>query len=340
MPDELPLTSLLSQALIALTIEIDNEMERRLPHVTSRHGASGVGGPWLISLAMWADFLRHLGDGQLPVLEVYRRAGLDPRTVTGYLGLERWGYVLHRPDANDSRPKVPKKDWVVIPTTTGRRWHETYPDAIAAVEQRWSERHGVAAVAALRDALDARLAGARPMPQYLPVVRRDLRTIVATPEPPEPPRIGLVGMLARALMAITLDLEAALPVAMPIGGNVLRVVPDGGVLVRDLPRLTGTSKEAVSFMITPLERAGLARIEPDGKAKRLDLTDAGRAARAEYERVVGAVDDDALRAALAPIDVSPTPRYEGGGWRAQVKVPDTLPHHPVVLHRGGYPDGS
>ena len=27
-------------------------------------------------------------------------------------------------------------------------------------------------------------------------------------------------------------------------------------------------------------------------------------------------------------------------WRATTRRPDTLPHHPMVLHRGGYPDGS
>jgi hypothetical protein len=27
-------------------------------------------------------------------------------------------------------------------------------------------------------------------------------------------------------------------------------------------------------------------------------------------------------------------------WRSEVKRPKTLPHFPMVLHRGGYPDGS
>ena len=101
MTDQLPLTTLLSRALIALTIDIDTEMEIRLPHFTTSHGSSnpGFGAPWLISLAMWADFLHHLGSGPLSIADVYRRAGLDARTV-GYFGLERWGYVLLRPDAN------------------------------------------------------------------------------------------------------------------------------------------------------------------------------------------------------------------------------------------------
>jgi hypothetical protein len=29
-----------------------------------------------------------------------------------------------------------------------------------------------------------------------------------------------------------------------------------------------------------------------------------------------------------------------GTWRANRPPPATLPHHPVVSHRGGYPDGS
>jgi hypothetical protein len=28
------------------------------------------------------------------------------------------------------------------------------------------------------------------------------------------------------------------------------------------------------------------------------------------------------------------------GWRASVGKPATLPHYPMVLHRGGFPDGS
>lgn len=27
-------------------------------------------------------------------------------------------------------------------------------------------------------------------------------------------------------------------------------------------------------------------------------------------------------------------------WRAKIPQPSTLPHYPMVLHRGGYPDGS
>ena len=337
----LPLTTLLSRALVALTIDIDTEMEVRLPHFTTSHGSSnaGVGAPWLISLAMWADFLRHLASGPLPVAEVYRRAGLDGSKVQGYLGLERWGYVRVGPDPDDPRPKVPKKQWLVSANANGRRWHETYPGVIAEVEQRWERAHGGDVIDELRRALDAAVDPTMPMPQYLPVVTGDLRTHVGRADPPEPPRIGLVGLLARALLGPTLRLEAELPLSLPVLANAVRVTDDEGVLVRDLPRRTGAAKEGVTWMSNVLVRSGHATIDVVDRKKRLRLTDPGRQAKAAYEQAVRRIDDPALRAALEPIDVSPAPRYERG-WRAEIAVPDTLPHHPLVLHRGGYPDGA
>lgn len=50
----LPLSALLSQVLVAFTIECDNEFERQMPHRTSNYGSTaGQGaGPWLVSMAM------------------------------------------------------------------------------------------------------------------------------------------------------------------------------------------------------------------------------------------------------------------------------------------------
>jgi hypothetical protein len=48
----LPLSGLLSQVLVAFTIECDNEFERQMPHRTSNYGSTaGRGaGPWLVSV--------------------------------------------------------------------------------------------------------------------------------------------------------------------------------------------------------------------------------------------------------------------------------------------------
>jgi len=56
-----------------------------------------------------------------------------------------------------------------------------------------------------------------------------------------------------------------------------------------------------------------------------------------------------LRESLERLVSEPTaqlsPLFKGlepypDGWRASVRKPDTLPHYPMVLHRGGFPDGS
>jgi hypothetical protein len=54
----------------------------------------------------------------------------------------------------------------------------------------------------------------------------------------------------------------------------------------------------------------------------------------------------ALRTSLEPLAAGQPPPLFGGlepypdNWRASVRRPDVLPRFPMVLHRGGYPDGS
>jgi hypothetical protein len=62
MDGPLPLPTLVSHALVAFTIEFDNEAERRLPHRTIDYGPAGVGlhAPWLVSMAMWFNCMRWL----------------------------------------------------------------------------------------------------------------------------------------------------------------------------------------------------------------------------------------------------------------------------------------
>ena len=58
----LPLSALLSQVLVAFTIECDNEFERQMPHRTSNYGiTAGRGTPWLVSMAMWWTCMRFVG---------------------------------------------------------------------------------------------------------------------------------------------------------------------------------------------------------------------------------------------------------------------------------------
>ena len=133
-----------------------------------------------------------------------------------------------------------------------------------------------------------------------------------------------------------------------------------GTRLRDLPALTGTSKEAVRWALGILTRGGLAAEEPDPAASRgkvARLTARGLDARRVYHGLTGAIErrwherftpdvTGALRASLEPLAAGDPPSLFAGlepypdNWRASVRPPVILPHFPMVLHRGGYPDGS
>lgn len=88
----LPVSALLSQALIAFTIECDNEFEHELPHRTSRGPAARSGrGPWLVSMAMWANFMRFIDEDGVPLRQVEGLARL-----TNLPGLTRDGAPSRR----------------------------------------------------------------------------------------------------------------------------------------------------------------------------------------------------------------------------------------------------
>jgi hypothetical protein len=113
--------------------------------------------------------------------------------------------------------------------------------------------------------------------------------------------------------------------------------------------------------LTFLEARGYAQVGMEaGKGKWLRLTEQGARARERYpvlaeeieERwrlALGADAIDALRETLERLvgayDGPWTGLFEGmkpypEGWRSFVPVPGVLPHFPMILHRGGYPDGS
>ncbi len=113
-----------------------------------------------------------------------------------------------------------------------------------------------------------------------------------------------------------------------------------------------------------LERRGCTERAPDPDASRghvLRLTPKGRAAQDKYRRILAQTESlwrstygetgiDAARAALEPLvgdgTLAASPLAPGlaphpDNWRyAGARARRALPHYPMVLHRGGYPDGS
>src|SRR5580700_5244881 len=147
----LPLSALLSQALVAFTIEFDNEFERQMPHRTTNHGSTAGPrqGPWLVSLVMWWNCMRFVGEEGVPVAELETLA----RTKTNLNGMQRWGYIVVEPDPADRRPKPPRSSWVIRATPKGRKAQEVWQPLFGAIETRWQERFGKEHIDQLRESL-------------------------------------------------------------------------------------------------------------------------------------------------------------------------------------------
>ena len=368
-PGSLPLSALLSQALVAFTIEFDNEAEHRLPHRTTDHGASrhGDGDPttWLVSLVMWENCLRHVTDQPITVGELETRA----RTGTNLDGMRRWGYITIDGTARKIHRGRPGPDAVLRATAAGLWAREVWLPLPGLIEQRWRERFGSGQVDRLRDALIAMVGQLDPgLPDCLPILGAALLSLGPDPALPpagqvDPGGLALSALLSRVLLSLALEYERESGLSLAISANVLRVLDADRTRLRDLRPLTGTSKEAVSWAMGIMVRGQLAAEEPDPAASRgkiARLTSRGLDAQRLYHEFGGMIEQrwrerftgraiGALRTSLEELftapDGEPPPLFEGlepypDNWRAAVRRPAILPHYPMVLHRGGYPDGS
>jgi methyltransferase (TIGR00027 family) len=363
----LSLATLLSQALVAFTIEFDNEGEHRVPHRTTSFGVSDHGdGAWLVSLVMWENCMRFVGAEPITVGELERLA----RTGTNLDGMRRWGYLTIDGTARKIHRGRPGPDAVLRATARGLRAREVWRPLAAVIEERWRERFGADRMGPLRDALIGVVGQLDPgLPDCLPILGQGLFS--QGPDPALRPgagttdlaRLPLSALLSRVLLAFALEYERESALSLAVSANLLRVLRTDGARPRDLPGLSGVSKEAVRWALGILTRGGLAVQEPDPAGSRgqiTRLTSRGAEAQLCYHEVLGATEDrwrgrftggvlDALRQPLEALAVDPAggppPLFLSlepypGNWRARVRPPATLPHYPMVLHRGGYPDGS
>jgi DNA-binding MarR family transcriptional regulator len=204
------------------------------------------------------------------------------------------------------------------------------------------------------------------LPDGLPILHYGLFSRL--PELPDRPLaerpatsgLPLAALICRAILAIAIAFEDGWPVSLAVDANVLQLLGGQGVRQRGLPSLSGVSKEAISMAAGFLQKRGLAEIAPDpagGRSKQVRLTAAGQraaqAGRDRLERIEAAWRErhgpdviDRLRSGLEALVVAPgSPLLRGlqpypDGWRAKVPPPQRLPRYPMVLHRGGFPDGS
>lgn len=347
----LPLSTLLSQALVAFTIEADNVFEQRMPHCTTEGLKAGQPGrgPWLTSLSFWATCLKFVEPSGTPVGDVLDKGFQTDSFLLGTNpGMVRWGYLRLVPGT--SGPRRPDRTWTAAPTTPGRQAQETWAPIPGLVEERWAQRWP--SVPALRQSLAQVVAAAdRDLPDHLPINAGHAGrvTIPVRPALASADDADLAALLAKALLLFTIEVEELSPVPLVHSANVLRVLADEAVAQRDLPKATGAAKETLAVMTGVLQKRGLVSLTD---AKVFELTEAGHAAFAAAGAAVASVEahwPSDLRAHLetlvGPGTVDRSPLAEAirppeGCWRHRRPTPKTLPHHPVVSHRGGYPDGA
>jgi DNA-binding MarR family transcriptional regulator len=359
MDGPLPLPTLLSHALVAFTIEFDNEFEHQVPHRTTNHGSTTHSHPvpWLVSMVLWSNFMRFVDEeGTRELQHRLRTSPKSFRTLLTRMG-KWWGYI------------VVQTNGTVHPTPGGRKAIEIWRTLDNVIESRWRERFGDDTIDHLRESLLSIVSQiGTVLPDGLPILGYGLFSSGPEEAKRAPAAVttstgSLASLLSRALLSFAIEFERESEVSLAISADVLRLIGEEGVEVSDLPRLAGVSKEAIAMSLSFLNKRGYAVVQPGSagsRGKRLLLTPKGKNAQDRYHQLVWTIEERwrarfgaqailRLRELLEHLDGDPraqrSPLFRGlepypDGWRALVPRPEVLPHYPMVLHRGGFPDGA
>jgi DNA-binding MarR family transcriptional regulator len=359
MDGRLPLPTLLSHPLVAFIIEFDNEFEHQVPHRTTNHGSTTRSHPvpWLVSMVMWSNFMRFVDEeGTRELQHRLRASPKSLRTSLTRMG-KWWGYI------------VVESNGTVHPTAGGRKAIEVWRTLENLIESRWRERFGDDTIDQLRESLLTIVSQIGiVLPDGLPILGYGLFS--SGPENAKRPPAAaatstgsLASLLSRVLLSFAIEFERESEVSLAICANVLRITNGEGVEVSDLPRMAGVSKEAIAMTLSFLSKRGYAVIQPrlaGSRGKMLVLTPKGSNAQDRYRQLVWTIEERwqasfgarairRLRELLEHLAGDPTaqrsPLFRGlepypEGWRASLPRPEVLPHYPMVLHRGGFPDGA
>jgi len=281
------LSALLSQVLVAFTVEFDNEFERRMGE------ASYLGAR--LSLVVWANLMRFVGEG-VTVRDLAAHALAPENHIKFELGcLERWGFVVLPPNPSGElrdgwgSGRGIRADWMVRLTPKGLTASEIWPPLFSEIEQRWETRFGKHEISCLRktlqavaDKLDLEL------PDALP------GAWVGTGE--FPPRVNAEGtlplpaLLSRLLLTFRIEFDRESPVPLVYAANALRVLGEKPIRGAEIPRLTGGSPEtsAIGWQIKPYVVIALDPNAKRGKVVRLSRR--GLKAQEAYHRLIWEIE--------------------------------------------------
>jgi len=273
-----PLSAILSQILVAYTVELDGEFERRMLQTPTR-GAR-------LSLVLWLNLLRFLADGPVAA------GTLAARTLTAQAGaaaglgcLERWGVVTLQPGrrAGFGSGRGIRADWPVRLTAAGAAAVAIWPGLIPEIDARWSKRFGGDA-ARLRRSLEAieRRIGLE-LPQGLPVALLKLPEFGPRRSAAED-GLPLPVLLSRVLLAFALDFERDSQAPLSLCANAIRVLSDEPIPAAEIPKRTGCSEETagIGWQLRPY--IVVATDPARGRGQFVRLSPAGITAQHAYGR--------------------------------------------------------
>jgi hypothetical protein len=294
---------LLSQTLVAFTIELDNEFERRM-------GEAGYPGARL-SLVVWLNLMRFIPTAGIAVRDLAAHALVPDKRIKLELGcLERWRFIFMQPASDDDRP-IPvaahrqagrvlrdgwgsgrgiRTDWIVRLTPKAAKAAEIWPPVFDEIERRWQTRFGSEEITSLRNSLLAI------------VFRLDLDLPQGFPgdwplTPPYPRRVrrgtdslALPALLSQALLAFALEFDRESRAPLALCANGLRVLGEKPVREAEIPRLTGGSPETsgIGWQLKPY-----IIVEPDpsgARGKLVRLSPLGVSAQQTYYRLTDEIE--------------------------------------------------
>jgi hypothetical protein len=241
MPAATSLPAMLSQLLIAFTIEFDNEFERQM-------GEAGYPGARL-SLIVWANLMRFVGEG-LSVSDLTAAALAPANRIKAELGcLERWGVITLVQDLAHRRAgwgtgRGIRADWIARLTSKGLTASNIWPPLALAIQQKWETRFGADEIKTLRNSLHEIVTQLDiELPEGLPAGLEKNEAKYPPRVTRTPTDLPLPALLSQLLLAFRLEFERESPTSLALCANALRVLGDESIPAREIPVRTGASPE-------------------------------------------------------------------------------------------------